>query len=115
MGVFSSSLKKNHIWRSAKGRKSIWVSFAFVFSFDHDLTIIFLFFFKDKLVAEEIIEMSQLPDEFSDALISEGTAEAISSDNNETVVETSPPTVKKNLTAVYHPTTAILNFPRRQQ
>ena len=111
-GVFSSSLKKNHIWRSAKGRKFIWVSFAFVFSFDHDLT---MFFFKDKLVAEEIIEMSQLPDEFSDAIISEGAAEAISSENNETVVETSTPNVKKNLAAVYHPTTAILNFPRRKQ
>ncbi len=47
--------------------------------------------------------MSQLPDEFSDAIISEGAAEAISSENNETVVETSTPTVKKNLAVVYHP------------
>ena len=54
--------------------------------------------------------MSKIPDYDSiDGKSSEGTG------NNETIIniETSTPAVKKNLIAMYHPTTAMLNYPRR--
>jgi hypothetical protein len=72
------------------------------------LKVIYLIIFQDKLIEAEIIEMSTIPDESSDATSSEGVG------NNETVIKASTPTFKKNLTAVYHPPSAILNFPRRK-